>query len=115
MSAEKYYNNSNQDYAAPSGPPPSQQYSAPNGPPPSDGDRGFGGFGQQQYGGQQGYYQQGPPPQGYYQQGPPQQGYYQQQQPVYVQQQPQKSSGSSDCCMACLGALCICCTLDALF
>ncbi|RCK65802.1 hypothetical protein Cantr_01623 [Candida viswanathii] len=67
---------------------------------------------------QQGYYQQHPPQQGYYQQGPPQGQYYQQpqyqQQPMYVQQQP-RNDGNETCLMACLAALCVCCTLDMLF
>lgn len=129
-------------YAAPTGAPPewsnskqSESYAPPSGPPPSGSynqDRGFGGqqgygggYQQQGYGGgyQQGGYQQGGyPQQGGYQQGYPQQqggyyqqgGYPQQQQPMYVQQQ-KTSSGSGGCLAACLGALCICCTLDALF
>ena len=109
---------SKQEYQAPTGAPPSWNQAnltsgggyVPQQQPaytPNDQDRGFGGFGghhQQGYGG--GYQQGGYPPQG--------QGYYQQQQPMYVQQQ-QRGGGSEGCLMACLGALCICCTLDMLF
>ena len=70
--------------------------------------------------GQQGYYQQGPPPgQGYYQQGPPPgQGYYQQgppvvQQPIYVQQAPPPQQDDS-CCGTCMKTLLCCCLLDML-
>lgn len=111
MSNQQYYQSGEkQTYQAPSAPPPGFQQS----------DRGVQDYNrppQQAYGQQpqQGYYQQGPPQQGYYQQGPPQQGYYQQQQPVYVQQQQPQRDNSNDCCMAYLAALCICCTLDALF
>lgn len=122
---------SKQEYQAPTGAPPSWNQGGltsgggyvPQQQPaytPNDQDRGIGGFGghhQQGYGG--GYQQGGYPPQGGYgghPQGgyPPQgQGYYQQQQPMYVQQQ--RGGGSEGCLMACLGALCICCTLDMLF
>ncbi|CAI5759945.1 unnamed protein product [Candida verbasci] len=73
-------------------------------------DRGFLGH-------QQGYGQP-PPPQNYggYQQGGYQQYpqyYQQQQQPMYVQQQ--RTSNNESCLMACLAAICICCTLDMLF
>ncbi|KAK6197434.1 uncharacterized protein RJT21DRAFT_3527 [Scheffersomyces amazonensis] len=114
----------------------SKEYNPPTGAPPNWGneggqqgyvpqaqpsyntqqqDRGYGGYQQQQgYGGgyppQQGYGGYPPQQQGYG--GPPPGGYYQQQQPVYVQQQPQRDDS---CLMACLGALCICCTLDMLF
>lgn len=96
-------------------------YQAPQGPPPGQGNQNQsyyqgekGNMYQQQP--QQGYYQQQQPPQQYYQQQP-QQGYYQQQQPqpVYVQQQQPQQGRNDDCCMACLAALCVCCTLDALF
>lgn len=124
---------SKQEYQAPTGAPPSWNQAnltsgggyVPQQQPaytPNDQDRGFGGFGghhQQGYGG--GYQQGGYPPQGGYGGGYPQggyppqgQGYYQQQQPMYVQQQ-QRGGGSEGCLMACLGALCICCTLDMLF
>lgn len=81
-------------------------------------DRGYGGGG---YGG--GYQQQGYQQQGYqqgYQQGgyPPQQGGYynaQPQQPMYVQQQRPSGDAGGSCLMACLAALCVCCTLDMLF
>ncbi|AWU75309.1 uncharacterized protein C5L36_0B05555 [Pichia kudriavzevii] len=99
----------NMSYQPPNGPPPQNQgYYGNNGAQ----EKGFLGNNQ---GPNQGYYQQQPPQQQYYQQQPPQQQYYQQQpQPVYVQQQqPQKDN--NDCCMACLAALCVCCTLDALF
>lgn len=85
-------------------------------------DRGWGGngghqaYGQQGYG-QQGYGQQGYGQQGYGQQGYGQQGgYYQQQpqQPMYVQQQS-SSGGGQSCLMGCLAAMCLCCTLDAIF
>ncbi|RLV82571.1 hypothetical protein JA9_003808 [Meyerozyma sp. JA9] len=122
---------SKQEYEAPTGAPPSWNQGnstsgggyVPQQQPaytPNDQDRGFGGFGghQQGYGG--GYQQGGYPPQGGYGGGYPQggyppqgQGYYQQQQPMYVQQQ--RGGGSEGCLMACLGALCICCTLDMLF
>ncbi|KAI5958739.1 uncharacterized protein KGF55_005738 [Candida pseudojiufengensis] len=81
-------------------------------------DRAFGYHHNQP---QQGY-GQGPPPNAYYQHQPgygqppyghPPQGYYQQQQPMYVQQQ--KSSNNNDCLMACLAAMCVCCTLDMIF
>ncbi|KAG0688195.1 Cell death protease, partial [Pichia californica] len=49
---------------------------------------------------------------GYY--GPPQGGYSQQQQPIYIQQAPPPRR-EHGCCCQCLTALCICCTLDALF
>ena len=60
-------------------------------------------------------YQQGPNPYGGYGGYPhPQQGgYYQGQQPMYVQQNP--GGGGESWLWACLGALCICCTLDMLF
>lgn len=76
------------------------------------GQQGYGGYGQQGYGGygQQGYGQHGGYQPGYGQQG----GYYQQQQPMYVQQQ-RDSGGAESCLLACLGAMCICCTLDMLF
>ncbi|KAI5950687.1 hypothetical protein KGF57_004235 [Candida theae] len=111
MSKAEYYN-------PPQGPPPSHspggaggsyvpqsqpQYSA------ATQDRGFGYHQQQGYG-------QGPPPNAYYQQQqayPPQGGYYPQQQPMYVQQQ--RTNNNNDCLMACLAAMCICCTLDAIF
>lgn len=123
---------SKQEYQAPTGAPPSwsqsQSQSAPGGHSgggyvpqqqpaynSQNQDRGFGHH-QQGYGGPpQGY--GGYPPQGYgHQQGyPPQgQGYYQQQQPMYVQQQ-RGGGGGESCLMGCLGALCICCTLDMLF
>ncbi|CAH2353411.1 cysteine-rich and transmembrane domain-containing protein [[Candida] railenensis] len=114
-----------------------QEYTPPTGQPPSWSEAGgssnnHAGYVPQaqpsynqnyQQRGYQPQYQQGPP-QGYYQQQqgyppqqggyPPQQGgYYQQQQPVYVQQQRQ--SNNDGCLMACLAALCICCTLDVLF
>ncbi|SGZ53448.1 CIC11C00000000713 [Sungouiella intermedia] len=108
------------NYNPPTGPPPNwddKQQSAPLGNQ-SQTDRGYAPpqqphYQQQGYGG--GYGQQGPPQGGYYQQGPPQGGYYQQQpqQQYYVQQQ--KSSSSNGCLMGCLAALCMCCTLDALF
>lgn len=111
-----------EDYAPPTGAPPNwsnnNQGYVPQAQPSYNNqqqDRGYH---------QQGYQQQGygapPPQQGYggYQQGygapPPQQGYYQQQQqPMYVQQQ--KTSNNEGCLMACLAALCVCCTLDMLF
>ncbi|KAK6457959.1 uncharacterized protein RJT20DRAFT_27876 [Scheffersomyces xylosifermentans] len=108
------------EYAPPTGAPPnwgaSNQYQSqqggyiPQAQPTyhnQQQDRGYGGY-QQGYG--------GPPPQQQYGYGapPPQQGYYQQQQqPMYVQQQ--KSSNNEGCLMACLAALCVCCTLDMLF
>lgn len=112
-----------------------QEYNPPTGKPPSWDSNGNssnqGGYvpqaqpsygpGTQDRGYQPQYQQQGayPPQQGgYYQQQqgypPPQQGgYYQQQQPVYVQQQ--RTLNNDGCLMACLAALCICCTLDVLF
>ncbi|KAI5967152.1 hypothetical protein CANMA_003209 [Candida margitis] len=121
MSKNEYYN-------APQGPPPSFNQSqgasgsaggsyVPQSQPQYNADtqdRGFGYHQQQGYG-------QGPPPNAYYQQQPgyggggyPQQGgYYPQQQPMYVQQQ--RSSNNQDCLLACLAALCVCCTLDAIF
>ncbi|KAI5958738.1 TNA1 [Candida pseudojiufengensis] len=115
MSKNEYYN-------TPEGPPPgfNQGYNQQGSShiPPSqpsynfqDQDRGFGYHNQQQG------YGQGPPPQGYGygqpQYVPQPQGYYQQQQPMYVQQQ--RSSNNEDCLMACLAAMCICCTLDMIF
>ncbi|KAH3675664.1 hypothetical protein WICMUC_002581 [Wickerhamomyces mucosus] len=108
MSAEKYYNvrQNNQQYNAPSGPPPGHFQ--------GNSDRGY--YQQPQ---QNQYYQQ-PPQQAYYQQqggyAPPQQGYYQQQQqPVYVQQPPQQNNNSGDCLTICLASLCCCLTMDLLF
>ncbi|ODV88702.1 hypothetical protein CANCADRAFT_45202 [Tortispora caseinolytica NRRL Y-17796] len=114
------------------------QYQAGNPPPPgyeqssSDPqvqDRAF--FGNNQQGGyppqggyspQGGYPPQGYPPQGYQQGYPPQPGYppqggYPQQgygQPVYQQQQQAPGMDGTSCLLACLGALCVCCALDAL-
>lgn len=120
MSKNEYYN-------PPQGPPPTFSQSegvsggaggsyVPQSQPQYNADtqdRAFGYHQQQGYG-------QGPPPNAYYQQQPgygggyPQQGgYYQQQQPMYVQQQ--RSSNNQDCLLACLAALCVCCTLDAIF
>ncbi|ODV85204.1 hypothetical protein CANARDRAFT_212762 [[Candida] arabinofermentans NRRL YB-2248] len=100
-SAADYYNagNTTQEF---------QQYHQQ----PQYGDRGV--FTQQPqqpiYGQQQGYYQQQQPVYGQ------QQGYYQQQpQPIYVQQQQPQRSNNDDCLLACLGGLCLCCTLDAIF
>lgn len=120
---------SKQEYAPPTGAPPNWSSSnndsghggyVPQGQPAYSQQtqlRGYGGHQQQGY--QQGYpqqgYQQGYQQQGYQQQGyPPQQGgYYQQQQPMYVQQKPQSNNNS--CLMGCLAAMCLCCTLDAIF
>jgi hypothetical protein len=115
---------SKQEYEPPTGQPPSWSQSNPLGyvpqAQPSYGhDNQQRGYGAPPHGYQQGY----PPPQQGYQQGypPPQQGYpppqqggyYQQQQPMYVQQQ--RLSNNEGCLMACLAALCVCCTLDMLF
>lgn len=105
-------------YNPPTGPPPNweskeQNSSAPA--PQGEQSRGYGGQQQPYYQPQQGYQQgyNGPPQQGYYQ-GQPQGGYYQQQpqQQYYVQQ---KKSNNNDCLMGCLAAMCVCCTLDAIF
>lgn len=117
------YNKGQDAYAPPTGAPPnwsegnntSSRGYVPQAQPAygqQDQDRGWGG-GHQAYGGgyQQGYPQQGYPQQGYPQQGG---GYYQQQQPMYVQQQHSSGAGGS-CLMGCLAALCVCCTLDAIF
>lgn len=78
--------------------------------------QGYGGY---QQGGQQGgyYQQQGPPQGGYYQQQGQQQGGYYQQQPQqqYYVQQKKSGGGSEGCLMGCLAAMCLCCTLDAIF
>lgn len=128
------YNKAQDSYAPPTGAPPnwSESNNASSGgyvpqAQPAYGqqnqDRGWGGDQQQGYGGgyQQGYAQQGYPQQGYAQQGyaqqgyPQQGGYYQQQQqPMYVQQKHSSGAGQS-CLMGCLAALCVCCTLDAIF
>ncbi|KAM9940053.1 hypothetical protein OXX80_000480 [Metschnikowia pulcherrima] len=113
-------------YNPPTGPPPSwdaKNAEAPHGAPPTNVSRGYAppqqpNYQQQAY--QQGYnqggYGQGGYSQGGYQQGPPQGGYYQQQpqQPYYVQQQ-KPSNNNSNCLMGCLAAMCLCCTLDAIF
>ncbi|KAG7664793.1 uncharacterized protein J8A68_001675 [[Candida] subhashii] len=110
---------SKEEYQPPTGAPPSWSQGNNTGYSPQaqpvynqqTQDRGYGGYPQQGY--------PPPPPQGYYQQpgygAPPPQGYYQAQpqQPMYVQQQ--SSSNNEGCLMACLAALCICCTLDMLF
>ncbi|AOW05696.1 hypothetical protein B0I72DRAFT_133020 [Yarrowia lipolytica] len=117
----------------------SDKYGAPAGPPPIYGNqRGNDGYYDQGYQ-QQGYQQQGGYNQGYNNQGGyyPQQGYQQgynqgypqqqagyaapppqpmyAQQPVYVQQQSPQRGGQDDCLMACLAAMCVCCTLEMLF
>ncbi|MDC6271523.1 hypothetical protein PP707_04425 [Acetobacter pasteurianus] len=120
MSKNEYFN-------SPEGPPPNFQQSqshvggnsyVPQAQPSYNNttqDRGMFSHNQPQY--QQGY-GQGPPPNAYYQQQPgygqyPQQQYHPQQQPMYVQQQ--RSSNNNDCLMACLAAMCVCCTLDMIF
>ena len=123
------YNKAQDSYAPPTGAPPnwSESNNASSGgyvpqAQPAYGqqnqDRGWGGGQHQGYGGgyQQGYPQQGYSQQGYPQQGYPQQGgyYQQQQQPMYVQQK-HSSGGGQSCLMGCLAALCVCCTLDAIF
>ncbi|KAF5316019.1 hypothetical protein D9619_006131 [Psilocybe cf. subviscida] len=106
MSANDYYSGKPQEQGG--------YYPPPQGPP-----QGQGGYYPQQP--QQSY--QGGPPQGYpqQQQGYPQQGYPQQgyqpqpgPQTVYVQQQPQKDSGSSGGCMACLAGICLCCCAEEI-
>ncbi|ODV65292.1 hypothetical protein HYPBUDRAFT_150658 [Hyphopichia burtonii NRRL Y-1933] len=122
------YNKAQDNYNPPTGAPPNWSESqgggyAPQSQPsyqPQDQDRGVfgggqGGYPQQGYGGQPGYgggYGGQP---GYGGGGYGQQGYYQQQQPMYVQQQGGGGAGASTCLTACLGALCVCCTLDMLF
>ncbi|KAF9477772.1 hypothetical protein BDN70DRAFT_880789 [Pholiota conissans] len=80
------------------------------GPPPGQG----GYYPQQPQQAYQGGPQQGYPQQ-YPQQGYPQQGYQPQPGPqtVYVQQAPDKSSGSGGC-MACLAGICLCCCAEEL-
>lgn len=83
--------------------------------------QGYQGYPQQYGSGPSGYqsgyqpgYQPGyPPQQGYggYGQGQQYGGY--QQQPIYVQQQ-RSGMQQDDCLLGCLGALCVCCTMDAL-
>ncbi|CAK9441510.1 uncharacterized protein LODBEIA_P53780 [Lodderomyces beijingensis] len=117
MSKNEYFN-------SPEGPPPNFQQSqqqnssyVPQAQPSYNNqtqDRGMFSSNQPHY--QQGY-GQGPPPNAYYQHQPQYGGgghyYPQQQQPMYVQQQ--RTDNNNDCLMACLAAMCICCTLDMIF
>ncbi|RKP28927.1 hypothetical protein METBISCDRAFT_28661 [Metschnikowia bicuspidata] len=110
-------------YNPPTGPPLNwDNKNAGQGGPYGNEARGYApqpqpNYNHQNYGGNN-HSGPGGPPGGYFQQGPPppQGGYYQQQpqQQYYVQQQPKKDN-NSNCLMGCLAAMCLCCTLDAIF
>lgn len=111
-------------YNPPTGPPLNwNNKNAGQGSPYGNEARGYApqpqpNYNQQNYGGWNNQYGPPGPPGGYYQQGSPApQGGYTQQQPqpqYYVQQQPKKDN-NSNCLMGCLAAMCLCCTLDAIF
>lgn len=84
-------------------------YHTPNSQTAYPGNSGYGYNPQQ--GPQYGYGQYGVRPQQgynvYYSQPPP--------QPVYVQRQNNRMDDGELCCVACLGSLLLCCTLQAIF